>query len=166
MTWMLRLNAVLGSLVVTVGFWLTWGGLPVGLAVALALGLAAFLTWQGTSVAAIWAWSTLLLGLESLAWPIVTMVEVKMSAAEPTEQQMGAILTSVIFGLFSAIFWMTFAYGIYKWVKREAAPEGDPPRCSGEDSSGSETTTERREQEAKVGKRFTSFPPGPRPLRI
>ncbi len=144
MTWMLRLNAVLGSLVVTVGFWLIWGELPLGLAVALALGLAAFLTWQGTSVAAIWAWSTLLLGLESLAWPIVTMVQVKMSAAEPTEQQMGAILTSVIFGLFSAIFWMTFAYGIYRWVKREAAPEGD--------SSGAAVrTAQGRKRQRKEG---------------
>ena len=68
--------------------------------------------------AAIWAWVTLLLGLESLAWPIVTMVQVRMVLAEPTEQQMGGILTAVLFGLVSSIFWLTLSYGIYKRMVR------------------------------------------------
>jgi hypothetical protein len=32
---------------------------------------------------------------------------------------MGDILTSVLFGLFSGIFWMTFAWGIYKRMERK-----------------------------------------------
>lgn len=112
--WMVRINAVLGSLVVTLGFWLIWEEFPLTFAVAMALVVAGFLVWQGSTIAAIWAWVTLLLGLESLAWPIVTMVQVRMALAEPTEQQMGGILTAVLFGLVSSIFWLTFSYGIYK----------------------------------------------------
>jgi hypothetical protein len=26
----------------------------------------------------------------------------------------------MLFGLFSAIFWMTFAYGIFKWMRKKA----------------------------------------------
>lgn len=118
MPWMLRLNAVLGSLVVTVGFWLIWGQIPVALAVALALGATGFLIWQGNTIGSVWAWTTLALGLESLSWPIVTMVRIRMTTVEPTDQQIGDILTSILFGLFSGIFWMTFAYGIFKWNRR------------------------------------------------
>ena len=122
--WTPQLNAILGSLAVTIGFWLTWGEMPLALAVVVALCTAAFLTWQGSSIAIVWAWATLLLGVESLAWPIVTMVEVRMSAAEPTDEQMGRILIAVLFGLFSSIFWLTFAYGIFKWVRRKEAEAG------------------------------------------
>ncbi|MEK7267929.1 MAG: hypothetical protein AAB093_00860 [Nitrospirota bacterium] len=115
---MVRINAVLGSLVVTLGFWLIWEEFPLTFAVAMALVVAGFLVWQGSTIAAIWAWVTLLLGLESLAWPIVTMVQVRMALAEPTEQQMGRILTAVLFGLVSSIFWLTLSYGIYKRMVR------------------------------------------------
>jgi hypothetical protein len=118
--WNPRLNAVLGSLVVTVGFWLTWGELPLAWAVALALGVAAFLDWQGSTIARVWAWSTLLLGLECVAWPFATMVQVRMVTAEPSDQQMGAILTAVVWGLPSGIFWLTFSYGIFKRMGRQA----------------------------------------------
>ena len=90
--WTPQLNAVLGSLAVTIGFWLTWGEMPLALTVVVALCAAAFLTWQGSSIAVVWAWATLLLGVESLAWPIVTMVQVRMAVAEPTDEQMGHIL--------------------------------------------------------------------------
>jgi len=119
--WTPQLNAVLGSLAVTIGFWLTWGEMPLALTVVVALCAAAFLTWQGSSIAVVWAWATLLLGVESLAWPIVTMVQVRMAVAEPTDEQMGHILIAVLFGLFSSIFWLTFAYGIFKWVWRKEA---------------------------------------------
>ncbi len=119
--WTRQLNAVLGSLAVTIGFWLTWGEMPLALAVVVALCTAAFLIWQGSTIAAIWAWATMLLGVESLAWPIVTMVQVRMTVAEPTDEQMGRILTAVLFGLFSSIFWLTFAYGIFKWIWRKEA---------------------------------------------
>lgn len=112
--WTPQLNALLGSLVVTVGFWLTWGEMSLTLTVALALGAAGFLVWRGSTIALVWAWATLLLGLESLAWPIVTMVRVRMASAEPSDQEMGLILTAVLFGLFSSIFWLTFSYGIFK----------------------------------------------------
>ena len=115
-----HLNAVLGSLVVTVGFWLIWGEIPPALAVVWALLVAGFLIWQGSTIAAIWAWVTLFLGLESLTWPVVTMVRVRMTATEPTEQEMGLILTALLFGLFSAIFWLTFSYGIYRrFIRKE-----------------------------------------------
>lgn len=124
--WTPQLNAILGSLVVTIGFWLMWGEMPFALAVVVALCAAGFLVWQGSTIAAVWAWATLLLGMESLAWPIVTMARVRMAAAEPTEQQMGQILTAVLFGLFSSIFWLTFAYGIFKWARRNEAEAAAP----------------------------------------
>ena len=114
-----HLNAVLGSLVVTVGFWLIWEDIPLALAVVWALLVAGFLIWQGSTIAAIWAWATLFLGLESLTWPVVTMLRVRRSATEPTEQEMGLILTALLFGLFSSIFWLTFSYGIYRRLIRQ-----------------------------------------------
>lgn len=118
--WTLQINAALASLVVTLGFWMIWEALPLTVIVAVALGVGVFLTWRANTIAGVWAWATLLLGLESLAWPIVLMVQVRLSAVEPTEQQMGLILTAVLFGLFSSIFWLTFSYGIFKWMRRKA----------------------------------------------
>ncbi len=115
--WWLRLNAVLGSLVVTLGFWMLWGELPLGVTVLVGLAVAALLLRLCSSVGAVWAWTTAILGLESLAWPIATMIEIRMATAEPTEQEMGLILTAVLFGLFSSIFWLTFSYGIFKKLK-------------------------------------------------
>lgn len=117
--WTPQLNAVLGSIVVTVGFWMTWGELPMSAAVVLALGVAGFLVWRGSAITAVWAWTTLLLGVESLSWPIITMIRVRLSGSEPTEEQMGQILTAVLFGLFSAIFWITFSYGLFKRMTKE-----------------------------------------------
>lgn len=114
-----RLNALLGSLVVTVGFWLIWEELPLALAVVWALLVAAFLLWQGSTIAAVWAWVTLLLGLESLTWPVVTMVRVRRTVPEPTDQDLALILTALLFGLFSSIFWLTFSFGIYRRFVRK-----------------------------------------------
>lgn len=124
--WTPQLNALLGSLVVTVGFWLTWGEMSSALTAVLALGAAGFLVWRGSTIALVWAWATLLLGLESLAWPIVTMVRVRMASAEPSDQEMGLILTAVLFGLFSSIFWLTFSYGIFKRMgnREQSSPQG------------------------------------------
>jgi hypothetical protein len=127
--WIQRLNAVLGSVVVTVGFWLVWGDLPLALALLVALGVSVVLVWRGSTVAEVWAWVTALLGLESLAWPIVTMVRLRMQSSAPTEQEMGMILTAVLFGLFSSIFWLTFSYGIFRWIGRKReTPQADQPR--------------------------------------
>lgn len=116
---LVRLNALLGSLVVTVGFWLIWEELPLALGVVWALLVAAFLIWQGSTIAAVWAWVTLVLGLESLTWPVVTMLRVRSATAEPTDQDVGLILTALLFGFFSAIFWLTFSFGIYRRLIRK-----------------------------------------------
>ncbi|MEW6247260.1 MAG: hypothetical protein AB1555_11200 [Nitrospirota bacterium] len=112
--WPLRLNALFGSLVVAVGFWLIWGALPLAWTAALVLAALGFLLWRGRTIGEIWAWSTLLLGFESLAWPIATMIQVRLTTTDPTNEQMGAMLTAILFGLFSSIFWITFAYGLFK----------------------------------------------------
>lgn len=97
--------------------------------VVFALFLGVLLSWGSASLAAVWAWTTALLGLESLAWPVVTMIQVKLVAREPTEQEMGAILTAMLFGLFSSIFWLTFSYGIFKKFVRatpDVPPQNEP----------------------------------------
>ena len=132
---MLQLNAVLGSLVVTLGFWLVWGQLPAWLFMLVGAGVAALLLWRAETIGAVWAWATLLLGLESFAWPVATMVQIKLTAdqgAQPTDEQMGLILTAVLFGLFSSIFWLTFSYGLFKrmvWKQPDAdVPAGETKR--------------------------------------
>jgi hypothetical protein len=116
--WIRYLNTGLASLLVTLGFWILWGDLPLIVTVGVALIVVVLLLWQGTTIGEVWAWATLLLGLESLAWPIVTMIQVRLSTPQPTEEQTGRILIAVLFGFFSSIFWLTFAYGIFKWVRR------------------------------------------------
>ena len=133
---------MLGSLVVTVGFWLMWGELPQTAAAALALAVVGFLVWRATTVALVWAWATLLVGLESLAWPVLTMIRIRMQTTEPTDQQMGDILTSVLFGLFSAVFWTSFSYGIFRWAKK---PEAD------DEASGARRT--QKQENWKEGKK-------------
>jgi hypothetical protein len=123
----LQLNAVLGSVVVVAGFWLVWGELPAAAALVLALAVAGLLAWRSRTIGEVWAWATGLLGLESLAWPIVTMIQIRQATTGPTDQQMGQILTAVLFGLFSSIFWLTFSYGLFKRLRtpqRPSAPDG------------------------------------------
>lgn len=126
--WTSRLHAVLGSIVVTIGFWLVWGELPVALLVAFALSVAGFLIWRGTTIAHVWAWTCLLLGFASAAWPMATMVQVRMeaaAAAEPSDEQMGLILTAVVAGLFSSVFWISFGSGIFRWIKRKELEQAE-----------------------------------------
>src|SRR6185295_14671268 len=115
--WTIQLNAALGSRVATVGLWLLWGEAPLPLLMAIALGIAMLLAWRCTSITEVWAWTTLLLGLESFAFPVVTMVQVRMNTAEPSNEEMGLMLTAILFGVFSSIFWLTFSYGIFKRMK-------------------------------------------------
>jgi hypothetical protein len=112
-----HLNAVLGGVVVALGLWLMWGDLPVIVIVVIALAAAGILAWASSSIAAIWGWTTAVLGLESLAWPVVTMVRIRLASTEPTEQEMGLILTAILFGLFSSIFWLTFSYGVFRKLR-------------------------------------------------
>ena len=112
--WSPQINALLGSLIVAAGAWLAWDSFsPWGIFLA-AGGVAGFLIWQGRTIGLVWAWATLLLGAESLAWPIVTMVHVRSTTTEPTDEQMGTILSAIVTGLLSAVFWITLSYGLFK----------------------------------------------------
>ncbi len=119
--WNPRLNALLGSLVVATGAWLAWDSLSPWGVFLVAAGVAGFLVWQGRTIGLVWAWATLLLGLESLAWPIVTMVQIRSTTAEPTDEQMGTILSALVPGLLSAIFWVTLSYGLFKRASQPIA---------------------------------------------
>src|SRR5262245_19531967 len=102
--WTILLNAFLGGMVVAAGAWLAWDQLNVpgaGLGLVLVTG---FLAWQGRTIGLVWAWSTLFLGVESLVWPVITMAQVRAITDQPSDQQMGAILSAVLMGLFSAVF--------------------------------------------------------------
>ena len=112
--WGPQLNALLGGLVVSAGACLAWDSFSLWGAFLVAGGVAGFLIWRGRTIGLVWAWATLLLGMESLAWPIVTMVQVRSITMEPTEEQMGAILSAALMGLVSSVFWITFSYGFFK----------------------------------------------------
>jgi len=112
-----QVNAVLGSVAVTVGLWLLFGALPIPIGIAVAIGLAVVLAWKCPSMGYIWAICTLLLGVESLAWPMMEMTALQQLGPEPPMEDLERIFTAVIFGLFSGVFWMTFAYGIYKRIQ-------------------------------------------------
>ncbi len=109
-----QVNAVLGSLIVTVGLWLLVGALSVPVGIVVAIGLAILLAWQCPSIGYIWAICTLLLGIESIAWPMLQMADLQKLGPEPPMEDLERIFNAIIFGLFSGVFWMTFAYGIYK----------------------------------------------------
>lgn len=130
MWWSPQLNALLGSLVVTAGAWLAWDSFSPWGVFLVTGGVAGFLIWQGRTIGLVWAWATLLLGLESLAWPIVTMVQVRSITTEPTDEQMGTILSAVVTGLLSAVFWITISYGLFKRASQPiAAPSSDATDC-------------------------------------
>jgi hypothetical protein len=114
---MMYINVALGSLVVAIGAWLAGNGLPLYSAVGVAIAAAAFLSWRCVSITQVWAWSTLLLGLECFAWPIATMLQIRSAGGEPSEEEMGAILSATIMGLFSACFWIAFSYGLFRRAK-------------------------------------------------
>lgn len=134
MWWSPQLNALLGSLVVAAGAWLAWDSFSPWGVFLVAGSVAGFLIWQGRTVGLVWAWATLLLGLESLAWPIVTMVQVRSTTTEPTDEQMGTILSAVVTGLLSAIFWITISYGLFKRA-------GQPITVSSTDATDSHPPT-------------------------
>jgi hypothetical protein len=83
-----------------------------------------------------------LLGIESLAWPIVTMVEVRSITTEPTDEQMGTMLSAVLTGLLSAVFWITLSYGLFK-------RSGQPIAASSTDATESHPSASRSERPHK-----------------
>jgi hypothetical protein len=119
--WTPQLNALFGSLVVATGAWLAWDSFSLWEVFLVAGGVAGFLIWQGRTIGLVWAWATLLLGLESLAWPIITMVQIRSTTMEPTDEQMGTILSAVLTGLLSAVFWVTISYGLFKRASQPIA---------------------------------------------
>lgn len=128
---MLWLNILLGTLVVEVGFWFLWGtGSPLILA-GWALIVGAWLWWQARTVTHIWAWSTLVLGLESFAWPLLLMIQLKTSTVAPSEEEMGTILSAVVLGLFSSVFWISFSYGLFKRAGHEKSHPADQFKPAG-----------------------------------
>ncbi|MDF0675779.1 MAG: hypothetical protein P0120_15820 [Nitrospira sp.] len=118
---MIFLNLFLGTFVAAVGFWLLWGGSvsPV-VVVGWALTVGLFLWFMTESITELWAWSTLLLGLESFAWPLVLMIQLRGQAESLPESEMGTILSAVVLGLFSSVFWISFSYGLFKRARKLA----------------------------------------------
>jgi hypothetical protein len=111
--WILPLHHLLGVLVVGIGAWLAWDSLPLIWILALMAVVAGLLSWKARTIGLVWGWTTLLLGIESLAWPFVTIMHIRQSTVEPTDEQMGMILSAVVAGLFSAVFWISFSYGLF-----------------------------------------------------
>ena len=110
----LLVNAVLGAMAVTGGLWFLQGGLSLGATVVVVVGLMVVFAKTCPGVAQVWMWSTLLLGLESLAWPFLMLGELRQFGPEPPLEEMSRVFTAVLFGVFSGIFWLTFAYGLYR----------------------------------------------------
>jgi len=119
---MILLNLLLGALVAAVGFWLLWETAPPVVVAGWAFAVGGFLWWKARTVTEVWAWSTLFLGLESFAWPMTLMTQLKSVSDTPSEDEMGTILSAVVLGLFSSVFWISFSYGLFKraW---EIAPD-------------------------------------------
>ncbi len=116
---MILLNLSLGTLVAAMGFWLIWGGTVSPVVVGgwtVSVGL--FLWFMTESITELWAWSTLLLGLESFAWPLVLMIQLRGQADSLPESEMGTILSAVVLGLFSSVFWISFSYGLFKRARK------------------------------------------------
>jgi len=113
------LNLFLGTLVTVVGFWLIWGTVSPFLVLGWGLAVGVFLWLKAESITEIWAWSTLLLGLESFAWPLVLMIQMKGTSDALPEAEMGTILSAVVLGLFSSVFWVSFSYGLFSRARRE-----------------------------------------------
>jgi hypothetical protein len=134
------INALLATVVTTIGAWLVWGPLSIGWSLVVACGILLFLLWRAATIGAVWAWSTLLLGVESLAWPVTTMVALRASSSQPSDEEMGMVLTAVLFGLFSSVFWTTFSFGLFKREQRgqESSSPDSPP------ASGTQNTRSRR----------------------
>lgn len=114
-------HATLGSVVVAIGAWLAWDALANWGALFVLAAAGSFLLWRGRTIGLIWAWSTLLLGVECFVWPIVTMVRFRSGSSPPSEEEMSIILSAVLMGLFSAVFWIAFSYGLFKRAGREEA---------------------------------------------
>ena len=129
--WTPKLNAVAAGVVVTFGFTMVWNPIPVAYAVVAGLGFTALLVWLGETPRHVWAWGCLFLGLESLSWPLVQMIKLKLGGVvEPSEDQMKELVGTAFLGVFFATFWLSFAYGVFRLIKRgeqATTPPDEPP---------------------------------------
>ena len=107
-------NAMLGAMAVAGGLWLLSGGLSVAVTATVVVGLMVVFAKTCPGAAYVWMWATLLLGLESLAWPVPLVLELRQLGPEPPLEAMSKVFTAVLFGVLSGIFWLTFAYGLYR----------------------------------------------------
>ncbi len=135
----LLVNAVLGAMAVAGGLWFLQGGLSPGATVVVVVGLMVVFAKTCSGVAQVWMWSTLLLGLESLAWPFLMLGELQQFGPEPPLEEMSKVFTAVLFGVFSGIFWLTFAYGLY----RRTQPKTEDPSAP---STPNQAKAKRRKQ--------------------
>ncbi|MBL8036809.1 MAG: hypothetical protein U0223_05885 [Nitrospira sp.] len=134
------LNCLLGILVTVVGFWLIWGTIAPVVVLGWGLVVGAFVWLKAKSITEIWAWATLLLGLESFAWPVVLMIQLKGPSESLPEAEMGTILSAVVLGLFSSVFWISFSYGLFKRAWRT-----DQPVCE-EEPTGTSLSRSRKKK--------------------
>jgi hypothetical protein len=130
--WTPRINAVAAGVFVTIGFTMAWNPIPVSYAVIAGLGFTALLVWLGTTPGYVWAWASLFLGLESLSWPLVEIIKLRMGGVmEPSEEQMKELVPTLFMGVICATFFLSFAYGVFRWIKRgetpPEGPQGGPP---------------------------------------
>jgi hypothetical protein len=119
-SWIVPVNAVLGGLVVAVGAWLALPAFSVVQAGLVLVAATGFFWWRRRTVTLIWAWSTLLLGIECFAWPLALILQIRSAGGEPSEEEMGAVLSAILMGVFSAVFWTAFSYGLFKRAKEGA----------------------------------------------
>ncbi len=128
--WTPKINALLAAVLVTIGFTMVWNPIPASWAAAAGLGFTALLVWLGSTPRHVWAWACLFLGLESLSWPAVEMIKLRVGGtADFTEDQMKDLVETMFLGIFFATFWLTFAYGIFRWIKRAEAQESSTPKA-------------------------------------
>ena len=115
------LNILLGTLVTTVGFWLLWGSTFPFILVAWTITVGVFLWWQTKTITGVWAWSTMILGLESIAWPVLLLIQLPSAPTSPSDEEMGTALSAVVLGLLSSVFWISFSYGLFKRAGNSAS---------------------------------------------
>jgi hypothetical protein len=49
------------------------------------------------------------------------MIQVRSTTIEPTDEQLGTMLSAALTGLVSAVFWITFSYGFFKRARQPIA---------------------------------------------
>ena len=122
----LLISSVLGAMAATIGLWMLLGDLSIAMTVMLVVALSVILSRISPTVSHVWAWTTCVIGLESLAWPFMVMGSMGDLGPEPSPEDMEKVFSAVFFGVFSGVFWLTFAYGIYRRIHNRLHPVAPP----------------------------------------